>query len=1190
MRPRRISLVLAVAWAAGVLPARVPAEVTLDGSVGTGSPGQAVAAGNGFTYDITEDLGSVRAANLFHSFERFNVGTGESANFSGNAAIRSIIARVTGGVLSDIDGALSSTIGGADLWLVNPAGVVMGPNASIDLSGSLYLSTADFLRFADDVDLVTTLAGPTTLTTADPRAFGFVTAAPAAIRIDGASLSVPAGERAALVAGDIAVGGAAITGGGITLAAGPFDAGVYDPATPGVARGSIAVVGGRIATLGGQGAVIDGGAITLSGLSLVDESFAGESGDVIVRGDGVVVDGGTSVRRLTTGGTASGDIVFNGRSGVVVNASVLRSDSSTAAATGEIRIEGPVVGVVQSVLNSDSFDGDTGAIVVAGNDVTLAGSRLASTAGGSGAPISVVGGNVRMLLGNSLESVTFFGAGAPILIVGDSVTTDGSGNFVATSSEGLFARGGDLVISGNRVSIGADNFSTTTNFGVSGNVLLNAGVLQMTDALVTTGSLLFGTGGGILVQAGEVDLLRTGLLARSVAGTSGDVALQAGRASLVASALASEASDFGASGNVLVTTDVLELLDVSSLSARTAGAGNAGNVFVSTGELVAAGASSIGTDQVNPFGTGGSGDVFLSAGSALITSGAFVQAATNGIGDAGNVSINADRLSITAGGAVNAFTFGPGRGGTISLEVGELQIDGPSGIGADTIGGGPGGRIEVAAGTLSISGGGSITATTQGQSAGGDVTIDAGSVLMDGGEVTTRTVGLGNAGAVTIGFDALTMANDSRIAADTLGGGDGGSVTLSGGDIDMSGRSFISTLSGVVSDCTVCAGTDGAAGAITIDFGEMTLASRSVIVSETETAGSAGDIRLSGRNALFDGGEMSSRTLATGEAGDTIILLEGDFASRGGFITNASTSAGADAGSAGSITLSASNISIESSSITAATASNNVANDLATVAVLAEGQLTIDGGTVEATTSGAVAGGSVRLQGADVLMVNGASVTTDASAGGDSGRIRIDAVESVVLVGSSIRTNSSQSAGGDILVSTVGSTVGLSDSTIEASAGADGSGGDIDIATDQLLLRRSGILAEADAGNGGQVDLSVSVLLEDVESLISADSNTGTAGTINVSAPNDDVSSAVTPQNENVIPAPRVAQGRCTPEARRNASSLVLEDRGGVRRAPDDYVLSHYPLQDAADVAEGSTTKVPRGIAVALIGCNGVTP
>jgi filamentous hemagglutinin family protein len=142
------------------------AQVTLDGMANSSFTGRApFEAGN---YDIRAELGHTEGRNLFHSFGRFSLRTGERATVSGPDQIRNVISRVTGGARSDIDGTIASTIPGADLYFLNPAGVVFGPNARLDLQGSFHVSTADELRFADGAAFSATNPAASSFTVAAP--------------------------------------------------------------------------------------------------------------------------------------------------------------------------------------------------------------------------------------------------------------------------------------------------------------------------------------------------------------------------------------------------------------------------------------------------------------------------------------------------------------------------------------------------------------------------------------------------------------------------------------------------------------------------------------------------------------------------------------------------------------------------------------------------------------------------------------------------------------------------------------------------------------------------------------------------------------------------------------------------------------------------------------------------------------
>ncbi len=122
----------------------VYAEVVLDGSLGP------IGSLEGPNFSIDAELGQQVGSNLFHSFEKFNINFNEFASFSGPETIQNVISRVTGGEGSYIDGGLYSSMPNADMYFINPAGIMFGPNAWLDVQGSFHASTADYLRLGKD--------------------------------------------------------------------------------------------------------------------------------------------------------------------------------------------------------------------------------------------------------------------------------------------------------------------------------------------------------------------------------------------------------------------------------------------------------------------------------------------------------------------------------------------------------------------------------------------------------------------------------------------------------------------------------------------------------------------------------------------------------------------------------------------------------------------------------------------------------------------------------------------------------------------------------------------------------------------------------------------------------------------------------------------------------------------------------
>jgi filamentous hemagglutinin family protein len=102
---------------------------------------------DGNRYDIHGNKLSGDGANLFHSFDKFGLDAGQIANFLSNPDIRNILGRVTCGDASLINGLIQVTGGNSNLFLMNPAGIVLGSNASLNVPASFTATTATGIGF-----------------------------------------------------------------------------------------------------------------------------------------------------------------------------------------------------------------------------------------------------------------------------------------------------------------------------------------------------------------------------------------------------------------------------------------------------------------------------------------------------------------------------------------------------------------------------------------------------------------------------------------------------------------------------------------------------------------------------------------------------------------------------------------------------------------------------------------------------------------------------------------------------------------------------------------------------------------------------------------------------------------------------------------------------------------------------------
>ena len=313
------------------------AQVTtaINPTTGVGSLGTTVTA-DGHTVQITGGTRPGNGENLFHSFNQFNVGLPDTAQFLNTTPslhTSNILGRVTSGNPSSIFGTIDTmSYPQANLFLMNPAGIVFGPNATLNVSGSVAFTAADYLRLAEDngshagifrADSTAT----SLLTSASVAAFGFLGTNPAAIVVQKSMLTVQPGQSISLVGGNITIQSGML----VDKADSPLP-----PSAPGkqVYIASMASPGEILAVTLAPAANINRqspgilGTVEISQGSKIDTSN-NDGGTIRIRGGQLVVDGS----KIFAG---SGGISFDATSISIKNSALIGTYTTTTANAGNI--------------------------------------------------------------------------------------------------------------------------------------------------------------------------------------------------------------------------------------------------------------------------------------------------------------------------------------------------------------------------------------------------------------------------------------------------------------------------------------------------------------------------------------------------------------------------------------------------------------------------------------------------------------------------------------------------------------------------------------------------------------------------------------------------------------------------------------------------------------------------------------